>query len=301
MVRAQFHQVQHPTPFFYQPDKADAPHRMSWRPAIPGPNWEADNPSGKPWQLLPLQPSSRRQVSSPKGSEGPLHCTHLQFCPTVLEHGAIPFTMESGPSNFYCFCSARSVSVELSCGQTQVQIHQLALGMSWQTAKPKAHCRPALQCWGTLKPICTALESAVGFANKQTLCFHKTTELLSTLLIRVFLMLRFLDSIGKCHQRPNKKRDLCWGSFDRMDVSYYWLQRKESEPNIIVVFLKHSFGISAWHPPLQKLKILSRLPQHSLKSGMETHCLGEVTHKPISRCTQTHFPHRCRAVPETPL
>lgn len=167
---------------------------------MPGPNWEADNRSAKPWQLLPLQPSSAGTSQAPKGSAGPLHCAHLQFCPAALEHGTIPFTMESGPSNFCCICSARSVSVQLSCGQTRVQIHQLA--GSW--AKPKASCQPALQCWGTLKPVCTALQSAVGFVNKQTLCFHKTTELLSTPLIRVFWMLTFLDSIGKCHQRPNK-------------------------------------------------------------------------------------------------
>lgn len=248
------------------------------------------------FQENPGAPPSAAQLKArsqaPKGSTGPLHCSHLLFCPAALKHGTIPLTTESGPSNFCCFCSARSVSVELSCGQTRVQIHSW-LGMSWEKAKPKACCWSALQCWGTLKPVCTALESAVGFVNKQTLCFHKTTELLSTPLIRVFWMLTFLDSIGKCHQRPNKKRDLCWGSFDRMDVSYYWLQRKESEPNITVVLLKHSFGISAWHPPLQKLKTLSRLPQHSLESGMETHCLGEVTHKWISCCMQTHFPHRC--------
>lgn len=70
-------------------------------------------------------PAEAGRAQAPRGSAGPLHCTHLQFCPAALEHGTIPFTMESGPSNFCCVCSARSVSVELSCGQTRVQIHQL--------------------------------------------------------------------------------------------------------------------------------------------------------------------------------
>lgn len=243
---------------------------------------------------------SPAQGKVPRAVQG--HCT-IVICNSVLLHwntGQSHSQWNLGP-----LISAAFALQDLLVWSFPVDRHQFKftswLGMSWERAKPKACCWPALQCWDTLKPICTALESAVGSVNKQTLCFHKTTELLSTPLIRVFWMLTFLDSIGKCHQRPNKKRDLCWGSFDRMDVSYYWLQRKESEPSIIVVLLKHSFGISAWHPPLQKLKTLSRLPQHSLESGMETHCLGEVTHKWISCCMQTHFPHRCRAVPETPL
>ena len=175
LVRAEFHLAQHPTPSSMNLIK-QMHLTMSWRSAIPGLHWEADNPSGKTLAATPsaaqLKKAGLKPLKAPYHCAVPLHCTSrtialhfpyalrtadLHFCPTALKHGTIPPTAESGPNNFYSFCSARSASVELSCGQTRVQIHQLPLGMSWHSAKPKAICQRALQCWCMLKPICTVV------------------------------------------------------------------------------------------------------------------------------------------------
>lgn len=103
-------------------------------------------PQENPGSSSLCSPAQEGRSQSPKGSVGPLHCTHLQSWPTALEHGTISFTVESGPSNLCCFFSAGSVGVELSCGQTWVPVQQL-VGQELresQAQSPLLACPPVL-------------------------------------------------------------------------------------------------------------------------------------------------------------